>query len=334
MKSGAINIDDYIGVQPEEQFEFIYTHYPIMKNLLTDYREDLIDEVIEQKAYNRRAANGDLGVRVQISIGISSPTEKQAINHMTIEKAIMDGIKFIISCNRLNDVYSRTKQESDYRVAFQAKDKYEYGDILDHKCQIVAPMLSGRGVAMCGERPLEFHTAMLNADKNEFERSVELKKALVAIKDKYSGEGKAVGLGNLCNIINGEIAKRNEFRDEYCRQHNIPQSYGKKAIAAQQIIRENSEPLMVIFESFGDMCRLEKTEISEGIANTFAVYFELAKGYNMYFAGLFYPEDFGSVETTPYLKAFNKEKLCLLFGGCYDKQSILYSIEMNQNIRN
>ena len=66
MKSGAINIDDYIGVQPEEQFEFIYTHYPIMKNLLTDYREDLIDEVIEQKSYNRRAANGDLGVRVQI----------------------------------------------------------------------------------------------------------------------------------------------------------------------------------------------------------------------------------------------------------------------------
>lgn len=92
MKSGAINIDDYIGVQPEEQFEFIYTHYPIMKNLLTDYREDLIDEVIEQKAYNRRAANDDLGVRVQISIGISSPTEKQAINHMTIEKAIVDGV--------------------------------------------------------------------------------------------------------------------------------------------------------------------------------------------------------------------------------------------------
>lgn len=28
MKSGAINIDEYIGVEPEEQFEFIYTHYP------------------------------------------------------------------------------------------------------------------------------------------------------------------------------------------------------------------------------------------------------------------------------------------------------------------
>lgn len=92
MKSGAINIDDYIGVEPEEQFDFLYSHFSVMKNLLVDYKEDLIDEVIEQKSYNRRAANGDLGVRVQISIGISSPTEKQAINHMTIEKAIVDGI--------------------------------------------------------------------------------------------------------------------------------------------------------------------------------------------------------------------------------------------------
>jgi len=92
MRSGAINIDEYIGVEPAEQFEFIYTHFSIMKNLLTDYREDLISEVMEQKAYNRRAENGDLGVRVQISIGISSPTEKQAISHMSIEKAIVDGI--------------------------------------------------------------------------------------------------------------------------------------------------------------------------------------------------------------------------------------------------
>ena len=27
MKSGAINIDDYIGVEPEEQFDFLYTHF-------------------------------------------------------------------------------------------------------------------------------------------------------------------------------------------------------------------------------------------------------------------------------------------------------------------
>ena len=38
MRSGAINIDEYIGVEPAEQFEFIYTHFSIMKNLLTDYQ--------------------------------------------------------------------------------------------------------------------------------------------------------------------------------------------------------------------------------------------------------------------------------------------------------
>ena len=92
MKSGAINIDEYIGGAPEEQFDFIYTHFSIIKNLLIDYKEDLVSEVMEQKAYNRRAANGELGVRVQISIGISNPTEKQAISHTMIEKAIVEGV--------------------------------------------------------------------------------------------------------------------------------------------------------------------------------------------------------------------------------------------------
>lgn len=31
MKSGAINIDDYIGGAPEEQFDFIYTHFSIIE---------------------------------------------------------------------------------------------------------------------------------------------------------------------------------------------------------------------------------------------------------------------------------------------------------------
>ncbi len=75
MKSGAINIDEYIGGALEEQFDFIYTHFSIIKNLLIVYKEDLVSEVMEQKAYNRRAANGVLGVRVQISIGSSIVTE-------------------------------------------------------------------------------------------------------------------------------------------------------------------------------------------------------------------------------------------------------------------
>lgn len=46
MKSGAINIDEYIGGASEEQFDFIYTHFSIIKNLFIDYKEDLVSEVM------------------------------------------------------------------------------------------------------------------------------------------------------------------------------------------------------------------------------------------------------------------------------------------------
>lgn len=92
MKSGAINIDRYAGGQPDEQFNFLYENFSILQELLKDYREDLITEVIEQKSYNRKYQSDDLGIRIQVSMGISNPTMNQAIEHMTIAQAIDEGL--------------------------------------------------------------------------------------------------------------------------------------------------------------------------------------------------------------------------------------------------
>ena len=92
MKSEAFNIDRYTGGEPAQQFDFLYESFSILRELLKDYREDLITEVIEQKSYNRRSQNGDLGVRVQVSMGVSNPTQNQAIEHMTIAQAIDNGL--------------------------------------------------------------------------------------------------------------------------------------------------------------------------------------------------------------------------------------------------
>lgn len=92
MKSEAFNIDRYTGGKPAQQFDFLYESFSILRELLKDYREDLITEVIEQKSYNRRSQNGDLGVRVQVSMGVSNPTQNQAIEHMTIAQAIDNGL--------------------------------------------------------------------------------------------------------------------------------------------------------------------------------------------------------------------------------------------------
>lgn len=92
MKSEAISIDRYAGGQPAKQFDFIYENFSVIQEMIRDFREDIIQEVIDQKTYNRRSSNGDLGVRVQISMGISNSTQNQAINHWNIEEAIDKGI--------------------------------------------------------------------------------------------------------------------------------------------------------------------------------------------------------------------------------------------------
>ena len=91
MESEAIKIDEYLSNASDKRFEFLYENYSIMKVLIRDYREDLISDVIEMKLYNHRSEMGELGVRIQVSRSKSSPTERQAINHMMIEKAIDEG---------------------------------------------------------------------------------------------------------------------------------------------------------------------------------------------------------------------------------------------------
>lgn len=91
MESEAIKFDEYLTNNLEKRFNFLYENYSVMKVLIRDYKEDLITDVIEMKLYNRRAELGETGVRIQVSRNISSPTERQAINHMMIEKAVEEG---------------------------------------------------------------------------------------------------------------------------------------------------------------------------------------------------------------------------------------------------
>ena len=91
MESEAISIDKYLDSDVEQRFDFLYENYSVLKAIIKDYREDIINDVIEMKSFNRRAANGELGVRVQVSLGTSNPTMNKAmrvgrIKHKLIER--------------------------------------------------------------------------------------------------------------------------------------------------------------------------------------------------------------------------------------------------------
>ena len=65
------------------------------------------------------------------------------------------GVKYIISCAHMNEVMLRTRQELGERISLHQSDRYEYGEVLDTRCEYLPPDCPGRGLALWEGRPLE-----------------------------------------------------------------------------------------------------------------------------------------------------------------------------------
>ncbi len=341
------------------------------------------------------------------------------------------GIRFIISANHLNEVHSKSRQEVDYRIALQGKDKYEYSDILDFRTNVTTPQVKGRGACVINSDVYEFHTSMFSANLSEQKRTQCLKERVEEISKKYpssnyirelpmvdgdetydsfcnkfigeriplgyslkdmkpvavplqqlhsmslyfgntdgikpvfkniiraaefnkmsllivkksydsifdtdevfdyinnsfSGsisflESTQEGLDSLKDKFMQELAERNVYRDKFCEENGIPNTMKDRVRKAEKFIRANTKPLLIVFESFGDICRLERTDAIQSHEAVFQQFFERTKGYNIYFAAGFYPDD-KDIGSSPFKKSFNKQEFSLAFGGRYDKQCII-----------
>ena len=347
------------------------------------------------------------------------------------------GIRFIISANHLNEVHSKSRQEIDYRIALQGKDKYDYSDILDCRTNVTTPIVKGRGAAVINSEVYEFHTSMFSAEVTEQERTQLLKQKVAEFAAKYApssylralpmvdgdetydsfcnnftseriplgyslkdmkpvaiplqqlhsmslyfgntdgikpvfrniiraAEFNRMGLlivkkaydsifdnDDIADYINRtfrggisffdttpdgldllkdrfmqELAQRNVYRDKFCADNGIPNTMKDRVRKAEKYIRANTVPLLILFESFGDMCRLERTEVVQNLEATFQVFFERTKGYNIYFAAGFYPDD-KDIGISLFKKSYNKQEFSLAFGGRYDKQCVIDMLPMD-----
>ncbi|MCQ2520919.1 MAG: type VII secretion protein EssC [Lachnospiraceae bacterium] len=363
---------------------------------------------------------------------IGSLNNGQSINaslYEYIREAGAYGIRYIVAINHLNELHSRARQEIDYKIALQAKDKYEYADILDAKVHIEIAATAGRGVCIHKGTPLEYHVAMPDAHEEEQVRSKLLKERLDAIIEKNQGVTRALTLpmtgedepydvfvngfktdriplgyqlkdmkkvamplqqltcmamyfGNPLGIrpvfenmmymaeqnnmevivlkknsdsvfasygdkkaihvnnasiydtsqetiemlherIIKEITDRNVFRDEFCQNNGIPATDKNRVQKAYKYIKERTKPLLVVFESLGDVCRIEDTEDKQILMGNYEnVFFKRLKGYNIYFMAGFYPEDY-ELRNQSLVDSYCSNQFGLLFGGCYDKQIIM-----------
>ena len=338
------------------------------------------------------------------------------------------GIKYVVTANHPNELSSKSRDEFDFRISLNAKDRYEYNDMLEAKCSFMPPQIPGRGLCIINERVLEHHVAMPYNDNDEQSRTNLLKERLQIIENKYSNNssvrklpiinqnqeyadfciefnkntlplgyvvsslkpvampfhqlyslslyfgnpngvksifdnlvcacehnnmdlivirrnldtlfggqyenqikantsfnttifnGDNDGLQNFSKLIFDEIKARNVFRDEYCAQKGILETDKTRVKQAEKYIRSKTVPLLVIFESFADVCSVEK---DDHLVLELCTYLSKLKGYNIYFVGCFYPNEGASLLSNQIMKCFNKEENYLLFGGQYNKQNFI-----------
>ena len=169
------------------------------------------------------------------NIGTVSNGDEYALSiHDYLREGTNFGVRFVLTCNHTNEVSSMAKQELDYRIAMQAKDHYEYGDILDIYCKVSPPEVTGRGMCLVEGRPLAYQTAMLDCTEGEQKQVSMLRERLSELSRRYEGFAQAEQLP----MVDAE-----QTYEDFCaffQNERIPLGYSRRdmrpvAIPFQQL---------------------------------------------------------------------------------------------------
>lgn len=131
------------------------------------------------------------------------------------------GVKYIVTCSHMNEVPSRIKQQLGDRICLHMRDKYDYGEILGCKVGYTPPDVPGRGLIKHDEYPLEFQSAMLQAEADEQARSQYIKSAAADLIKQYGQLSEALRLP-----VIKEDAEYEEFAAQF-KRGRIPLGYSK-----------------------------------------------------------------------------------------------------------
>ena len=131
------------------------------------------------------------------------------------------GVKYIITCNHLNEISSRVRQELSERICLQLKDKFEYSDALFCKISYIPPDFEGRGLCKIEGRPLEFQGAMLFAHQDERKQINTLKENVNRIAAIYGEKNTVRKIA-----ITDNKAEYHEFAAQF-NGGRIPLGYSK-----------------------------------------------------------------------------------------------------------
>lgn len=119
-----------------------------------------------------------------------------------------------------------------------------------------------------------------------------------------------------------QLIQRKEIFEKYCQDHDL--NFNSPSITRMTFdyMKEYTQPIFVLFESFLDICENTNEKILQGLKG----YFQIARKYNIYFVGCFYPNDAKQLIVNSFFEEFINEKLIMLFGGNFHKQGLIQEL--------
>ena len=150
-------------------------------------------------------------------------------------------------------------------------------------------------------------------------------------KDRvFSFAGDEEGITKVQQLMYAVISKREPILQEFCTANSTTPESADIEQQSFSWMREHVKPTLLVIERFADLC--VTTPDADELVAKYGLIFQLAKRYQIYIIGGFYPGDSSAVITNQIFQRFNPQKMCMLFGGMLSGQCLLKGLSsMGEN---
>lgn len=115
------------------------------------------------------------------------PDENDMLEYLLREGGSL-GITFVISANRISDMFEKVRSNISQAVSFELADPADYYYAVGRPTRAPSQLPPGRGLVKGQVPPLEFQTALPATGKDEGERSAELRVLIASLKSSWNGD--------------------------------------------------------------------------------------------------------------------------------------------------
>ncbi|KAF6580622.1 type VII secretion protein EssC [Paenibacillus sp. EKM211P] len=115
------------------------------------------------------------------------PDENELLESLLREGGSL-GITFIITANRITDVFEKFRSNIPNAVSFELADPSDYYYAVGRPAKTPGPLIPGRALVKGHVPPLEFQTALPSPGEDEAERSAQLRRNIAGIAQGWKGK--------------------------------------------------------------------------------------------------------------------------------------------------